>query len=148
MNILESLDYLKDQIETVTAVSDVALSPPEISPYIYTKRNFPAVNVWDNGYQGIGENTPLQSCLRRYTINVILFVKNQQDELLENAYREILTLERQINNVIADLSAQGDGTDFTLKSQSSSGVRALQQENASFYLLSRITTYIIDVVEV
>lgn len=148
MNILENLEYLKEQIETVTTVSDVLLCPPEISYYLVDKRNFPCVNIWDNGYSPITENTSLQGRLRRYTINVSVFVKNQQSEMLSNAYRELLTVENAISTVINDLSATGGTGEFTLKSQSSSGVRPIQQKDANYYVLARVTTFVIDVVEV
>ena len=147
MNLLEMLEFLETQIKTVSTVSDVALSPPQLTLDNVYRRNYPAVNIWDDGFTPVTEGTMVQSFLRRYNIKIAVFVKNPQDELMSTAYVELLKVEEAISKVINDLSAKGGSGEFVLRGQNTAGVRALAHQDIDYYLLARETTFIADVWE-
>lgn len=157
MKIYEILEYIKATITNASptmtnTISDIEISPARVDEYLYNKRNFPCLNIWENGYECLYEKTTLQGKMRRWKINLALFVRNQMDELMDAAYKELIELEDEISALINDLSGTdgklGATQEMVLRGQSSEGAPPIQVEETNYYLLMRVTEYIIETVEI
>lgn len=151
MDVIEVVEYIRDTIRTSsTLVKDIEISPPEIGKEFFIRRNFPCVNIWDMGYSSVSKtkNTAIASRLRRYTINILIAVRNPQTRLLREAYTELLGVCKEIDGLINDLSNSGDTSpaqQIILKAQGQSGQRVIKNEDVSDYLVTRIQAHEIEV---
>jgi len=118
---------------------------------MFLKRNYPAINVWDNGYRPVNKvsNTEMMGRLRIYKINIAYFVRNPQTIYLSEAYRELNELEDEVDGIIGDISNKGTTPTQTiiLRGQGVSGQAVLRRKDIKPYLCARIAEYEAEVME-